>query len=470
MEKVIVLNQENHHVQIGQKKLKQQNYQEAITHFQMAFSKNPSFEILKNLLDCYKALKQYNKAEMLVFHYLADHFDEYECFYELSQIYIGLRNANKAFLFGMYYVQMVNDESYLDEMATLFEVIYHDKERAIFESKVFVTQMVFQNFYGQGRIETALDFIENAPFEVQNEFDIRNLKAMALLFLSRYDQASKMLVQLLEEREYDINALCHYTLLLYNTHQTERYDQFLKKLTKLTPMNDDERLKLGIVLSYLSEYESSKDLLYPLYKKGIQSAQLLYSLSKNLFYLDDVDQSETLFQAYKALTNAQQPSPKERFEQEQMVNEKIYPLVTHIDLHHRLLGIYYISKYKDQSIYITDEIWDVLENMSDFETLYLSFIFNKLTVKKTGFIHEGLVKLDQLNPNYDALFIYWIDKASAIIAAKLPLKYKSAYIAATYYLFESQERSITKKEVINEFDVTMYQFNKALLLFKQNDI
>ena len=32
-------------------------------------------------------------------------------------------------------------------------------------------------------------------------------------------------------------------------------------------MNDDESFKLGIVLSYLKQYQASQNLLYPLYKR-----------------------------------------------------------------------------------------------------------------------------------------------------------------------------------------------------------
>ena len=69
------------------------------------------------------------------------------------------------------------------------------------------------------------------------------------------------------EDNSDVHALCHYTLLLYNTNETEKYHKYIKILNKVMPMNEDESFKLGIVLSYLKQYKASQQLLLPLYKR-----------------------------------------------------------------------------------------------------------------------------------------------------------------------------------------------------------
>lgn len=115
--------------------------------------------------------------------------------------------------------------------------------------------------------DLALEWIDFQPYDIQMRTEVRNLKAMTLLFNSKYHEAAKILKQLLEENPADINALCHYTLLLYNTHQTKTYQSYLKKLRTIIPINDEEKFKLGIVLSFLKEYTESYQLLFPLYQK-----------------------------------------------------------------------------------------------------------------------------------------------------------------------------------------------------------
>ena len=90
---------------------------------------------------------------------------------------------------------------------------------------------------------------------------------MCYLYLSKYDIAKDMFEELLNEDNTDVHALCHYTLLLYNTNEKDKYKRYLNILSKVVPMNDDESFKLGIVLSYLKQYHASQKLLLPLYKK-----------------------------------------------------------------------------------------------------------------------------------------------------------------------------------------------------------
>ncbi len=96
---------------------------------------------------------------------------------------------------------------------------------------------------------------------------VRNLLAMCYLYLNEYDTAKEMFERLLSEDNSDVHALCHYTLLLYNTNDKEKYQRYLNILGKVMPMNDDESFKLGIVLCYLRQYEASQKILHP-YRRG----------------------------------------------------------------------------------------------------------------------------------------------------------------------------------------------------------
>ncbi len=93
------------------------------------------------------------------------------------------------------------------------------------EAQLFSTQLLFQYLF---RV-------------------IRNLLAMCYLYLSEYEIAKDMFEALLAEDNSDVHALCHYTLLLYNTNEKDKYHKYLKILSKVVPMNDDESFKLGIV-------------------------------------------------------------------------------------------------------------------------------------------------------------------------------------------------------------------------------
>ena len=68
---------------------------------------------------------------------------------------------------------------------------------------------------------------------------------------------------LLQEDSTDIYALCHYTLLLYNTKENEQYQKYLKILNKVVPMNDDESFKLGIVFKLFKAVSCITTIVVP---------------------------------------------------------------------------------------------------------------------------------------------------------------------------------------------------------------
>lgn len=135
------------------------------------------------------------------------------------------------------------------------------------EAQLFSTQLLFQYLFSQGRLQDARKYILNQDEKIQEHRVIRNLLAMCYLYLSEYEIAKDMFEALLAEDNSDVHALCHYTLLLYNTNEKDKYHKYLKILSKVVPMNDDESFKLGIVLSYLKQYDASQQILLPLYKK-----------------------------------------------------------------------------------------------------------------------------------------------------------------------------------------------------------
>lgn len=168
-----------------------------------------------------------------------------------------MNEANKAFLFGINYVTISGDEDYKEELEEMFEVSYHTPEKIETESKLFAIQLIFQYLFSQGRLPEARNFILNQSTDIQEHRVVRNLLAMCYLYLNEYETAKEMFERLLSEDNTDVHALCHYTLLLYNTNDSEKYHRYLKILNKVMPMNEDESFKLGIVLCYLKQYEAS---------------------------------------------------------------------------------------------------------------------------------------------------------------------------------------------------------------------
>lgn len=257
---------------LADQKYQQQDYKKAAEYYEKVLEMSPQefdvFEIKVKLSECLAHLGYNNRAEHIFYEMIAKQESVMDSYYQLSQLNITLNEANKAFLFGMNYVILAEDDDYQEELEEMFEVTYNSEEKIEIECQLFAVQLIFQYLFSQGRLPEARNFILNQNEAIQDHRVVRNLLAMCYLYLNEYDTAKVMFERLLNEDNTDVHALCHYTLLLYNTNEQEKYQRYLNILSKVVPMNDDESFKLGIVLCYLKQYEASQKLLQPLYRKG----------------------------------------------------------------------------------------------------------------------------------------------------------------------------------------------------------
>ncbi|HLR20120.1 MAG TPA: tetratricopeptide repeat protein [Staphylococcus sp.] len=453
---------------LGDQKYLQQDYHKAAEYFRKVLDMSPQdFDIKVKYSESLVKIGLNNKAEHIFYESIAKQEAVAESYYQLSQLNITLNEANKAFLFGINYVTISEDEAYKAELEDMFEVSYNSEAKIETESQLFAIQLIFQYLFSQGRLPEARKFILDQNQEIQEHRVVRNLLAMCYLYMNEYDTAREMFERLLSEDNSDVHALCHYTLLLYNTNDSEKYHRYLKILSKVMPMNDDESFKLGIVLCYLKQYEASQKILHPLYRKGkFLSIQMYNALSYNSFHLNNVEDSKYFWSKLQEMTKVDVGhAPWVIAESKVFFDEQILPLLLHDDSHHRLYGIFLLNQLKGREVLLTQEIWAVLESMEDYEKLYLTYIIQDLKLNKLDFIHRGLLKLYDVESlkNDEELFIVWIDQAEAIISEKVDLTHVNAYVAAFVYMYyRNADSKITKQQVIEWFDITSYRLNKTI--------
>ncbi len=105
-----------------------------------------------------------------------------DSFYELSQLNIESNERNKAFLFGINYVIVSDDQDYRDELDQMFDVKYQSEEQIELEAQLFVVQILFQSLFSQGRLKDAKNYdINHKKFKI-----IVSMKFIGnVLFISR---------------------------------------------------------------------------------------------------------------------------------------------------------------------------------------------------------------------------------------------------------------------------------------------
>ncbi|GAA3733792.1 tetratricopeptide repeat protein [Salinicoccus jeotgali] len=452
------------HFNQGLKKTEQNKKPEALRSFQKAY------ELDRNnlaYLSQYAYLLAENgrgaEAEHILINAFIQHQYDAEFYFILSQLYIINNDANKAFLFGVQYVKYEPDSGYDEELEEMFEVSIHDEEEVEREAARFTAQHLFQHLFMNARIEEALEFLSTVPEDIRKEREFRNQKAMALLFLNRYDEAHELLEQLFLEDRTDMHALSHMTLLYYHTGEEDKFNEFLKKLEVVQPLDDDARFKVGLVLNFLQKYERSYELLYPLFKKqSFISFQLLHALSHASYHTGRAEESRVFWNRMQTFHQVKEIySPWNRHRASEKVSEIETAYLKDDDPYRRLLGLYKIYNVVPRDVILGHDVWDTIENLEDYEKLYISFLFQGLKLVRLGRMHKGLEALSQAGFTDEEDQMSWIELFHELYEQKVELEDIDAFAAATMY-FHKRERKFSKKYLVETFGTTLYRLNKAL--------
>ncbi|CDZ99078.1 hypothetical protein BN1048_00197 [Jeotgalicoccus saudimassiliensis] len=468
--KVISLDQNGeHYYRQGIKKRQQNLKKEALALLKKAYDKNPgNMDYLSEYVYVMAENGFGNEAEHLIIEtFVKDNYDP-EYFYILSQINIIKHDANKAFLYGVQYSNYDPESNYDDTLEEMFDVEIEDENELEKEAERFIGQQIFQHLFMNAKVSEALEYLDSLPMNIQEEPEFRNLKAMAYLFLNKFEDAQVLLEQLLEDDQTDMHALSHMTLLHYHTEQFDKYEAYLKKLEVVEPLDDDARFKVGLVLNFLQKYEHSYKLLFPLYKKQkIVNFQLLHALSFSSYHLGKHEESKiywTRMQNFHPVDEKFSPWKKDEAAAEILKLESMY--LHDEDQHKRLLALYLISKIEPREAIIGLSIWDHIETLDDYEKLYVTFLFQGLKLVRLGRMHIGLELLYEQSFRDEETLLMWINVFHDLYEKHKEFEDVESHTAAALYLYPSGRR-LTKKGLAELFNTTVYRLNKAIDRIKQ---
>ena len=104
------------------------------------------FDIQLNYAQCLVKLGFGSRAEHLFYENIINDRRVADSFYELSQLNIELNEPNKAFLFGINYVLITDDQDFRDELEETFDVSYSNEHQIEVEAQLLQYNYC-SNFY-----------------------------------------------------------------------------------------------------------------------------------------------------------------------------------------------------------------------------------------------------------------------------------------------------------------------------------
>ena len=459
----------NHfYLKMADEKFENEDWEQAAEYYSRVMEhESDNIEVITNYTTALKELGRYKEAIAINFDLVAKNEHVRSAFNNISNVYFKLKDHYKWFIFAMSSAAMSKDVDIRAIFEDVHQVEYDDEEKFYTEVMLVSFQYVFQYLLTQQRFEDAKNYISHLEHPLRKQHIVQNSLVLCHIYLREYQQAKRICERLLKEDSSDVYALCHYTLVLYITNNKEKFNKYMKVMKKIRPMNDDERFKLGIILSYLKQYEASQKLLLPLYRKSkFPSPQMYNALSFNHYYLGNEIESEAMWKKLQHLAkNEVGPPPWTLEDSKEKFNQKVLPLLLHDNNHYRLYGIFLLNRLNGKEIFMTEEIWAILEEMTDYEKLYLTYLIQGLKLTKLDFIHRGLVELyknKQLQQDME-LSISWIDTAEALIASKVDYNEMERYLAAHVYLYYRHTAlKMTKREIFDWLGVTKYKLDSAV--------
>lgn len=407
--------------------------------------------------------------QFLIDMFVRDNFDT-RYFYELSQVNIITEEPNKALLFGIKYVDLYEDNAFYDELFEIFEVDAFDYDEIIDEAEEFIGMFIFQTLFMNGNIEASLDYLYSLDLYLQETSEYRNQKAMALLFLNKFDEAQAILEQLLEEDQTDMNALSHLTLLYFYTGNMEKYVRFLRKLEVVEPLDEDARLKVGLVLNFLNKSEMSYKLLYPLYKKRvIVNFQILHALAQSAYKIGKEDEARMYWEELQKFNPMDEiHSPWKREEAKDALNRLIDVYLQSDDSDMRMIGLFKSSLIVPNDIILGSPMWDLIDSFQNREKLYTAYLFNKLNMPKFDRLHKGLVTLATIEATDDVL-LRFIDILRHLENDNKASDLDGEVIALAYlYLYHNKDKD-SLEQIAKMNQVYVKHLEEAVDLIKQNE-
>src|SRR5699024_10313068 len=124
------------------------------------------------------------------------------------------------------------------------------------------------------------------------------------------------------------------------------------------------------------------------------SIQMYNALSHNHYHLNHIEDSKFFWSKLQEISKVDVGYAPWVIEQSKSYfNEQVLPLLLSDDSHHGLYGIFLLKQLKGGEVLLTEDKCAVLEDMNDYEKLYLTYLIQGLQLNKLDFSHRGMLML-----------------------------------------------------------------------------
>ncbi|RKD21803.1 hypothetical protein BEP19_14400 [Ammoniphilus oxalaticus] len=248
------------------------NYSKALRYFKRAGEmepKNPSH--LCNMAGVLGHLGKFSESNEILMNVLKKFDDNAaECHYYLACNYVYMDLLEQAEEHAYLYLRKDPKGRFAKDAVEILEYVAQDlnhppltEDLNLEEDEKTILHEQARTMMEEGRFQQAEKLLSQLLEDHPDFIAARNNLSLCYYYKGEIEKAHQMIRSVLEQDPCNIHALCNLAILYYQQQELEELSALLKELRKIIPLQYDQAYKLGITLGVLGEHDAA----YQLFKK-----------------------------------------------------------------------------------------------------------------------------------------------------------------------------------------------------------
>ncbi|MDE5414105.1 tetratricopeptide repeat protein [Alkalihalobacterium chitinilyticum] len=187
----------------------------------------------------------------------------YECYFFMANNYAHLGLFEKAEELAFEYIEKNEDQEFLDDCMSLIDLLCLEKEDNSFETRLDEEELLIIRHenaaahIARGHYELAIDQFKKMIEDRPNLWSAHNQIAKALFLQGQHEEAFERTFEVLENDPGNFTAYCHLTTFYFETGEKEKAYEFASWLTKISPIDIEQRFLLAETLCKIELFKES---------------------------------------------------------------------------------------------------------------------------------------------------------------------------------------------------------------------
>jgi len=414
--------------------------------------------------------------ELLMKAHTLDPKEESTVFY-LAEIHAHLGLLRDAKTYAEKYIELDSDGPFADESLEIIDFV--EQKAAYFEEdeeqdgEVYFLQEKARRYMEVGEFKEAVELFESIIKDHPDFWAAYNNLALAYFYIGEREQACALLHDVLQRNKGNFHALCNLAVFYYYERKEDELASLLEILMKLKPYLVEHRYKLGATFALVGRHKEAFTCLRGLKNLGFEKDSGYYFwLSHSAYFtgheeiarkayamLVEIDPTKDGYEPWKGIDGDIKSNSLEQdrdFLLEKIQNEY---------RSERMFGLYLLGKSGHQQEIISHPSYIDVDELSDFEKLFLGsglssefmpeISFDKLFLHALETTELLYAKYRPLDKQATHLFQMWFTLCENALARSYAFTNPAGIASAADYMFQSARyKGVTKKELAEKYGIS----------------